>query len=112
MRAAWHCGSVAPIRADAARKAARFFASLCPRKYFIILPGQIANGFSSSPSNTPPPFNGGAFPHVTIGDDVVAQHRLITERYGAGSRMPSSSSQTPHRPARELTGKGRWPATS
>jgi hypothetical protein len=63
MRAAWHCGSVAPIRADAARKAARFFASLCPRKYFIILPGQIANGFSSSPSNTPPPFNGGAFPH-------------------------------------------------
>jgi hypothetical protein len=27
-------------------------------------------------------FNGGAFPHVTIGDDVVAQHRLITEWYG------------------------------
>ena len=54
---------------------------LDPRKYFIILPGQFANGFSSSPSNTPPPFNGGAFPHVTIGDDVVAQHRLITERY-------------------------------
>ena len=55
---------------------------LDPRKYFIILPGQFANGFSSSPSNTPLPFNGGAFPHVTIGDDVVAQHRLITERYG------------------------------
>jgi homoserine O-acetyltransferase len=52
------------------------------RKYFIILPGQFAKGFSSSPSNTSPPFNGGAFPHVTIGDDVVAQHRLITERYG------------------------------
>src|SRR5215831_11254546 len=31
---------------------------------------------------TLPPFNGGAFPHVTIGDDVVAQHRLIIERYG------------------------------
>ena len=55
---------------------------LNPRKYFIILPGQFANGFSSSPSNTPPPFNGGGFPHVTIGDDVVAQHRLLTERYG------------------------------
>ena len=55
---------------------------LDPRKYFIILPGQFANGFSSSPSNTPPPFNGGGFPHVTIGDDVVAQHRLLTERYG------------------------------
>jgi homoserine O-acetyltransferase len=53
-----------------------------PRKYFIVLPGQFANGFSSSPSNTPPPFNGGAFPNVTIGDDVRAQHRLLTERYG------------------------------
>ena len=53
-----------------------------PSKYFIILPGQFANGFSSSPSNTPPPFNGGAFPSVTIGDDVVAQHRLVTEVFG------------------------------
>jgi pimeloyl-ACP methyl ester carboxylesterase len=52
------------------------------RKYFVILPGQFANGFSSSPSNTPLPFNGGAFPNVTIGDDVRAQHRLLTERYG------------------------------
>src|SRR6201991_1475585 len=55
---------------------------LNPSRYFIILPGQFANGFSSSPSNTPPPFNGGAFPNVTIGDDVRAQHRLVTERYG------------------------------
>ena len=55
---------------------------LDPSKYFIILPGQFANGFSSSPSNTPPPFNGGAFPNVTIGDDVRAQHRLVTEQYG------------------------------
>jgi homoserine O-acetyltransferase/O-succinyltransferase len=54
---------------------------LDPSKYFIILPGQFANGFSSSPSNTPAPFNGGGFPHVTIGDDVVAQHRLVTETF-------------------------------
>ncbi|WP_214371155.1 alpha/beta fold hydrolase [Pseudonocardia sp. H11422] len=54
---------------------------LNPNKYFVILPGQFANGFSSSPSNTPPPFNGGAFPHVTIGDDVRAQHRLVTETF-------------------------------
>ena len=54
---------------------------LDPKKYFIILPGQFANGFSSSPSNTPPPFNGGAFPNVTIGDDVRAQHRLVTEHF-------------------------------
>jgi homoserine O-acetyltransferase len=52
-----------------------------PNKYFIILPGQFANGFSSSPSNTPAPFNGGAFPNVTIGDDVRAQHRLVTETF-------------------------------
>jgi homoserine O-acetyltransferase/O-succinyltransferase len=55
---------------------------LDPGKYFIVLPGQFANGFSSSPSNTPPPFNGGAFPTVTIGDDVRAQHRLLTEQFG------------------------------
>ncbi len=55
---------------------------LDPSKYFIILPGQFANGFSSSPSNTPPPQNGGAFPNVSIGDDVVAQHRLVREHFG------------------------------
>jgi homoserine O-acetyltransferase/O-succinyltransferase len=55
---------------------------LDPNKYFIILPGQFCNGFSSSPSNTPPPFNQGAFPTITIADDVRAQHRLVTERYG------------------------------
>ena len=53
---------------------------LDPDKYFIILPGQFCNGFSSSPSNTPAPFNQGAFPFVTIADDVRAQHRLVTER--------------------------------
>ena len=55
---------------------------LDPSKYFIILPGQFANGFSSSPNNTPPPFNDGAFPAVTFGDDVRAQHRLLTKLYG------------------------------
>lgn len=55
---------------------------LDPAKYFVIFPGQFANGFSSSPSNTPAPHNGGAFPQVMIGDDVVAQHRLVTEHFG------------------------------
>ncbi len=55
---------------------------LNPRKYFIILPGQFANGFSSSPSNMDSPFERGAFPTATVGDDVRAQHRLVTERYG------------------------------
>lgn len=55
---------------------------LDPSRYFIILPGQFANGFSSSPSNTPAPHNGGAFPEVTIGDDVRAQHRLVHDHFG------------------------------
>jgi homoserine O-acetyltransferase len=55
---------------------------LDPERYFVILPGQFGNGFSSSPSNTPPPFDRGAFPPVAIADDVIAQHRLITEVFG------------------------------
>ena len=52
-----------------------------PKKFFIILPGQFANGFSSSPSNTPPPFYRAVFPNVTVYDNVVCQHRLMTERF-------------------------------
>jgi homoserine O-acetyltransferase/O-succinyltransferase len=55
---------------------------LDPGKHFIILPGQFGNGFSSSPSNTPPPFDRGAFPPINIADDVIAQHRLLTEHFG------------------------------
>ena len=54
---------------------------LDPKKYFIIFPGQFGNGFSSSASNTPAPFNQGAFPHINIEDDVKAQHRLVTEKF-------------------------------
>ena len=55
---------------------------LDPTRYFIIMPGQLGGGFSSSPSNTPPPFNQAAFPPVAVGDDVRAQHRLLTEQLG------------------------------
>ena len=55
---------------------------LDPSKYFIILPGQFSNGVSSSPNNTAPPFDRGSFPSVRIADDVVAQHRLLTEYFG------------------------------
>ncbi|MCW2720166.1 alpha/beta fold hydrolase [Pseudonocardia sp.] len=55
---------------------------LDPAKYFVIFPGQFGGGFSSSPSNTPPPFDRGQFPPVAIADDVVAQHRLVTEHFG------------------------------
>jgi homoserine O-acetyltransferase len=56
--------------------------SLDPNKYFIVVPNMFGNGLSSSPSNTPPPFDRAVFPHVTIYDNVVCQHRLLTERLG------------------------------
>ena len=56
--------------------------ALNPEEYFIILPNQLGNGLSSSPHNTPAPLGQGNFPELTIGDDVVAQHRLVTEQFG------------------------------
>ena len=55
---------------------------LDPSRYFIILPGQFGNGVSTSPSNATPPFERGAFPAMKFADDVVAQHRLVTEHFG------------------------------
>jgi homoserine O-acetyltransferase/O-succinyltransferase len=50
-------------------------------KYFVVCPGQIGGGLSSSPSNTPAPFDRGQFPPVAIADDVKAQYRLVTEHF-------------------------------
>jgi homoserine O-acetyltransferase len=49
-----------------------------PQRHFIIVVNMLGNGLSSSPSNTPPPLDRASFPHVTIYDNVMAQHRLIT----------------------------------
>jgi homoserine O-acetyltransferase len=56
--------------------------ALDPAKYFIIIPNMLGNGLSSSPSNTPEPYNGPRFPLVTAYDNVRAQHRLVTEKFG------------------------------
>ena len=56
--------------------------SLDPKKYFIIVPNMFGNGLSSSPSNTPPPFDRPLFPNITLYDNVVCQHRLVTEHLG------------------------------
>ncbi|WP_201004674.1 alpha/beta fold hydrolase [Paenibacillus glycanilyticus] len=56
--------------------------ALDPEKYFIIVPNLLGNGLSSSPSNTPPPFDRANFPQVTVYDNVVLQHRLLTEKFG------------------------------
>src|SRR4030095_1468351 len=57
--------------------------ALDPARYFIIVPNMLGNGLSSSPSNTPPPYDRARFPRVTVYDNVTAQHRLVTERVGS-----------------------------
>ncbi len=56
--------------------------ALDPSQYFIIVPNMLGNGLSSSPSNTPPPYDRARFPHVTTYDNVSVQHRLVTEVFG------------------------------
>ena len=56
--------------------------ALDPAQYFIVMPNMFGNGLSSSPSNTSAPFDRAAFPKVTVYDNVVCQHRLVTERLG------------------------------
>lgn len=56
--------------------------ALDPDKYFIIVPNMLGNGLSSSPSNTPPPYDRARFPQVTLYDNVRLQHRLVTEKFG------------------------------
>jgi len=55
---------------------------LDPTKYFIICVNQIGNGVSTSPHNTAGAGGRGAFPRVRIGDDVRAQHELVTKHFG------------------------------
>jgi homoserine O-acetyltransferase len=45
---------------------------LDPTRWFVICPGQLGNGVSSSPSTA-----AGEFGSLTIGDDVVAQRALV-----------------------------------
>ncbi len=56
--------------------------ALDPKKYFIVVPNLLGAGLSSSPANTPEPFNKSRFPGVTIYDNVHLQHRLLSEVFG------------------------------
>jgi homoserine O-acetyltransferase/O-succinyltransferase len=56
--------------------------ALDPNEYFIIVPNMLGNGLSSSPSNTPPPYDKARFPRVTVQDNVFVQHKLVTEHFG------------------------------
>ncbi len=53
-----------------------------PARHFIVGINMFGNGLSSSPSNTPAPFDGPRFPDVTLHDNVACQHRLLREVFG------------------------------
>ncbi|HWB48479.1 MAG TPA: alpha/beta fold hydrolase [Stellaceae bacterium] len=52
---------------------------LDPSRYFIVIMNKFGNGLSSSPSNTPPPFDRGRYPCFTMTDNVRVQQRLLEE---------------------------------
>jgi homoserine O-acetyltransferase/O-succinyltransferase len=54
---------------------------LDPAKYFIVAVDIFGNGNSSSPSNTPPPYDRTRFPLVSLLDNVVFQRRLLAEKF-------------------------------
>jgi len=56
--------------------------ALDPEKYFIVVVNQIGSGLSTSPHNSDGALAGPRFPKVRIGDDVRAQHRLLTQHFG------------------------------
>lgn len=56
--------------------------ALNPERYFIIVIDMFGNGLSSSPSNTPAPFDRMRFPCVSILDNVIQQRRLLREVFG------------------------------
>jgi homoserine O-acetyltransferase len=69
--------------------------ALDPNEYFIIVPNMLGNGLSSSPSNTPPPYNQARFPDVTFYDQVQQQHKLVTEKFGIATLpLVTGSSKT------------------
>ena len=50
-----------------------------PAKHFVVSINMFGNSLSSSPSNTPAPFDGPSFPTITLWDNIAAQHELLTE---------------------------------
>lgn len=55
---------------------------LDPEQYCIVIPNQLGNGLSSSPSNLPEPFTHGRAPVFSHMDNIAAQDRLLREVLG------------------------------
>lgn len=53
-----------------------------PRFHFIVSINMFGNGYSSSPSNCPPPQDGPRFPSVTLWDNVACQLQLLQQTFG------------------------------
>jgi len=51
--------------------------ALDPSRYFIIIVAQFGGGESTSPSNTPAPFDGPRLPQLTYEDNVHTQYKLL-----------------------------------
>ncbi|EIN14643.1 alpha/beta hydrolase fold protein [Punctularia strigosozonata HHB-11173 SS5] len=51
-------------------------------KFFVVTFALFSNGESSSPSNTPAPYNGPYFPAVSYEDNIRAQHAVLTKKLG------------------------------
>ena len=56
--------------------------ALDPEEYCIILPNQLGGGLSTSPHNIDGAQAMTGFPNISIADDVIAQHKLLTEYLG------------------------------
>jgi homoserine O-acetyltransferase/O-succinyltransferase len=87
--------------------------ALDPSKYFIIVVNRIDGGLSTSPYNGMGALAGPAFPKVRIGDDVRAQHRLLTEIFGlnrlalvVGGSMGAQRGQRPGSDLRSARPRG------
>ncbi|MEX2519487.1 MAG: alpha/beta fold hydrolase [Paracoccaceae bacterium] len=55
---------------------------LDPTRYCILIPNQLGNGLSTSPSTLPEPFTHGRAPVFTHPDNIAAQDRLMREALG------------------------------
>lgn len=58
---------------------------LDPERYCIVIPNLIGNGCSTSPTNAHETQTAGNFPEVTLYDNVIAQQKLIAERFDNAS---------------------------
>ncbi|KAK7472808.1 hypothetical protein VKT23_000915 [Stygiomarasmius scandens] len=56
--------------------------ALDPTRYFVVTFALFSNGESSSPSNTPAPYNGPYFPAVSYEDNIRAQYAVLTKGLG------------------------------